>query len=132
MPRPEPRLETGLSLFLFARPDQFTPNSFKTTLFSGADTDAAEAPRKRGEETHKRRGLLLKTREEMNKNGELIPQYRLRFVQPPNNCKFSSAHSATSSRFFINCPHLSTRNGTKQKRDNRQIKHKTELSAETL
>ena len=34
MPRPEPRLETGLSLFLFARPDQFTPNSFKTTLFS--------------------------------------------------------------------------------------------------
>lgn len=33
MPRPEPRLETGLSLFLFARPDQFTPNSFKTTLF---------------------------------------------------------------------------------------------------
>ena len=101
-------------------------------LFPGADTNAAEAPRKRGEETHKRRGLLLKTREEMNKNGEQIPQYRLRFVQPPNNCKFSSAHSATSSRFFINCPHLSTRNGTKQKRDNRQIKHKTELSAETL
>ena len=33
MPRPEPRLETGLSLFLFARPDQFTPNSFKTKLF---------------------------------------------------------------------------------------------------
>lgn len=43
MPRPEPRLETGLSLFLFARPDQFTPNSFKTTLFSpGADTHAAK------------------------------------------------------------------------------------------
>ena len=40
-------------------------------LFPGADTNAAEAPRKRGEETHKRRGLLLKTREEMNKNGEL-------------------------------------------------------------
>ena len=34
MPRPEPRLETGLSLFFFASPDQFTPNSFKTTLFS--------------------------------------------------------------------------------------------------
>ena len=33
MPRSEPRLETGLSLFFFARPDQFTPNSFKTTLF---------------------------------------------------------------------------------------------------
>lgn len=82
------RLETGLSLFFFARPDQFTPNSFKTTLFPGADTHAAEAPRKRGEETHKRRGLLLKTGEEMNKNGELIPQYRLRFVQPPNNCNF--------------------------------------------
>ena len=27
------RLETGLSLIFFARPDQFTPNSFKTTLF---------------------------------------------------------------------------------------------------
>ena len=37
-----------------------------------ADTHATEAPRKRGEETHKRRGLLLKTGEEMNKNGELL------------------------------------------------------------
>lgn len=53
----------------------------------GADTHAAEAPRKRGEETHKRRGLLLRTGEEMNKNGELIPQYRLRFVQPPEQLK---------------------------------------------
>ena len=82
-------------------------------LFPGADTHAAKAPRKRGEKTHKRRGLSFKTREEMNKNGELIPQYRLRFAQPPNNCKFSSAHSAPSSRFFTNRPHLSTRNGTK-------------------
>ena len=89
MPRSEPRLETGLSLFFFARPDQFTPNSFKTTLFPPERTrTAAEAPSKRGEDTHKRRGLLLKTREEMNKNGKLIPQYRLRFVQPPNNCIF--------------------------------------------
>ena len=68
----------------------------------------------------------------MNKNGELIPQYRLRFVQPPNNCIFFSTHSAPSSRFFTNRPHLSTGNSTKQKRDNRQIKHKMELSAETL
>jgi hypothetical protein len=50
MPRSEPRLETGLSLFFFARPDQFTPNSFKMTLFPlGEGTHAAEAARKRGE-----------------------------------------------------------------------------------
>ena len=116
------RLETGLSLFFLRQ----------SALFPGADTNAAEAPSKRGKETHKRRGLLLKTREEMNKNGELIPPYRLRFVQPPNNCIFFSAHSAPSSRFFTNRPHLLTGNSTKQKRDNRQIKHKTELSAETL
>ena len=33
MPRSEPRLETGLSLFFFARSDQLATNSFKTTLF---------------------------------------------------------------------------------------------------
>ena len=127
------RLETGLSLFFLRQSGSiYTQLLQNDALFPGADTNAAEAPRKRGEETHKRRGLLLKTREEMNKNGELIPQYRLRFAQPPNNCKFSSAHSAPSSHFFPNCPHLSTRNSTKQKRDNQQIKHKTELSAETL
>ena len=88
MPRSEPRLETGLSLFFFARPDQFTPNSFKTTLFSPELTRTPPKHPANEGDTHKRRGLLLKTGEEMNKNGELIPQYRLRFVQPPNNCNF--------------------------------------------
>lgn len=89
MPRSEPRLETGLSLFFLRQSGSiYTQLLQNDALFPGADTHAAEAPSKQGEETHKRRGLLLKTREEMNKNGKLIPQYRLRFVQPPNNCNF--------------------------------------------
>ena len=84
------RLETGLSLFFLRQSGSiYTQLLQNDALFPGADTNAAEAPSKRGKETHKRRGLLLKTREEMNKNGELIPPYRLRFVQPPNNCIFS-------------------------------------------
>jgi hypothetical protein len=55
MPRPEPRLETGLSLFLFARPDQFTPNSFKTTLFSRELTRTPRSTEKtRGGNTQKK------------------------------------------------------------------------------
>ena len=55
MPRPEPRLETGLSLFLFARPDQFTPNSFKTTLFPPELTRTPRSTQKtRGGNTQKK------------------------------------------------------------------------------
>ena len=127
-----PSRDGAFAFFLRQSGSIYTQLLQNDALSPGADTHAAEAPRKRREETHIRRGLLLKTREEMNKNGEQIPQYRLRFAQPSNNCKFSSAHSAPSSRFFTNRPHLSTGNSTKQKRDNRQIKHKTELSGETL
>ena len=133
MPRSEPVSRRGFRFFFFASPDQFTPNSFKTTLFPPERTRTPpKHPANEGRKHTKEGDFYSKTREEMNKNGELIPQYRLRFVQPPNNCIFFSAHSAPSSRFFTNRPHLLTGNSTKQKRDNRQIKHKTELSAETL
>ena len=48
----------------------------------------------------------------MNKNGELIPQYRLRFVQPPNNCFFSPHIAPLPPIFSPTVP--TSRQGTAQ------------------